>query len=383
MNRIKEVMKERVFTRYAIFIICTFSILYLIYYCINHIPVIVPALAHAFMYIKKLLNPLIIGLVLAYMINPLVNFVSRKTKLEKKKKGRLLSVVLTYIIILAAVIFVLYGFMALIMGHVVFDSLSKLVGSLISKVQVHQADILHWAQNLPYKTLSNHAQSYIENFAKWLSSSFNPSSFVNTATSVGGGIANLLIGLIMSIYLVIDDKYFVRIWNKSLDVFLPQKKEPINDLLHEIDFVLSKFIRGIVIDAFIVAILSSVALSILGLKFAVFIGIFAGICNVIPYFGPILGMIPAFTVGALTSGPMTGIIAVLILFIIQQIDGNLIYPKVVGDSTGLHPLFVLLAVTVGGGVAGLFGMVVAVPISGILKILLKKWIDKKQGLQVQ
>ena len=273
--------------------------------------------------------------------------------------------------------------MALIMGHVVFDSLSKLVGSLISKVQAHQADILHWAQNLPYKTLSNHAQSYIENFAKWLSSSFNPSSFVNTATSVGGGIANLLIGLIMSIYLVIDDKYFVRIWNKSLDVFLPQKKEPINDLLHEIDFVLSKFIRGIVIDAFIVAILSSVGLSILGLKFAVFIGIFAGICNVIPYFGPILGMIPAFTVGALTSGPMTGIIAVLILFIIQQIDGNLIYPKVVGDSTGLHPLFVLLAVTVGGGVAGLFGMVVAVPISGILKILLKKWVDKKQGLQVQ
>ena len=106
----------------------------------------------------------------------------------------------------------------------------------------------------------------------------------------------------MSIYLVLDDKYFIGIWNRTLEIFIPSRKESINHLLHEIDFVLSRFIRGIAIDACIVAIFSLIAISILGLKFAVFVGVFAGICNVIPYFGPILGMIPAFLIGALTDG---------------------------------------------------------------------------------
>ncbi len=380
MNKIKEVMKDRVFTRYAIFIICTFSILYFIYYCINHIPTIVPAVLHGVGYIKKLFTPLIIGLVLAYIITPLVNLIGRKTKLDTKKRGRIASVIITYILIVAAVILMLYGFMALIMGHLVFDSLSKLIDSLIVNVKSHEADILKWAENLPYKTLSHHAQSYVEGFIKWLSSNFNPSSFVHTATTVGGSIANLIIGIIMSIYLVLDDKYFIGIWNRTLEIFIPSRKESINHLLHEIDFVLSRFIRGIAIDACIVAILSSIALSILGLKFAVFVGVFAGICNVIPYFGPILGMIPAFLIGALTDGPMTGVLAVILLLVIQQIDGNLIYPKVVGESTGLHPLFVLLAVTVGGGISGLYGMVLAVPVAGVLKILFNKWVSRKTSI---
>ena len=180
--------------------------------------------------------------------------------------------------------------------------------------------------------------------------------------------------------MVLDDKYFIGIWNRTLEIFIPSRKESINHLLHEIDFVLSRFIRGIAIDACIVAILSSIALSILGLKFAVFVGVFAGICNVIPYFGPILGMIPAFLIGALTDGPMTGVLAVILLLVIQQIDGNLIYPKVVGESTGLHPLFVLLAVTVGGGISGLYGMVLAVPVAGVLKILFNKWVSRKTSI---
>lgn len=367
MNKIKEVMKDKVFTRYAIFIICTFSILYLIYYCINHIPIIVPSILHGLGYIKKLFTPLIIGMVLAYMITPLVNLIGRKTTLDETKKGRVACVIVTYILIIAVITLMLYGLMALIMGHLVFDSLSKLLESTIANIQSHEADILHWARKIPYKTVSTHAQAYIESSIKWLSSNFNPSSIIKTATSVGGSIVNIVVGIIMSIYLVLDYKYFIDFWNKCLNLFVPKRADSINGLLREIDFVLSRFIRGIAIDACIVAVLSSISLSILGLKFAVFVGIFAGICNVIPYFGPILGMIPAFTVGALTSGPMTGVVAVLLLFIIQQIDGNLIYPKVVGESTGLHPLFVLLAVTVGGGISGLYGMVVAVPTAGILK----------------
>jgi len=115
-----------------------------------------------------------------------------------------------------------------------------------------------------------------------------------------------------------------------------------------------------------------------GLEFAVFVGIFAGICNIIPYFGPIIGMVPAFIIGVLTDGIWQGLIAIIVLFVIQQIDGSLIYPRVVGSSTGLHPLFVLLAVSIGGFYFGLVGMILAVPIAGIIQIFVRRWAAAKE-----
>ncbi len=131
-------------------------------------------------------------------------------------------------------------------------------------------------------------------------------------------------------------------------------------------------------DALIVAILTSIGFTIIGLKFAVFLGIFAGIANVIPYFGPVIGTIPAFLIGLLTSGVKEGLLAIVVLLVVQQIDANLIYPRVVGGSTGLHPLFVLLAVTIGGAYGGLVGMIIAVPIAGIVQLYVQKWVRKRE-----
>jgi predicted PurR-regulated permease PerM len=165
----------------------------------------------------------------------------------------------------------------------------------------------------------------------------------------------------------------------QLDLFMPTRKETLNGTLHEIDGVVSKCIKGIAIDATIIAILSATGLTLVHIKFAVFLGLFAGVCNVIPYFGPFIGMIPAFLVGTLTTDLLHGAMAVVVMFIIQQFDSNLIYPKVVGKQTGLHPLYVLLAVTIGGGVGGLLGMVLAVPIAGVIKLFFDKYVDKKQA----
>ncbi|MFQ7472579.1 MAG: AI-2E family transporter, partial [Anaerovoracaceae bacterium] len=142
--------------------------------------------------------------------------------------------------------------------------------------------------------------------------------------------------------------------------------------------VLSKFIRGALLDALFVAILSSVGLSIMGLEAAVFIGVFAGIANVIPYFGPVLGMIPAFLMGFFTEGFWSGALAVIILLVVQQIDSNIIYPKIVGTSTGLHPLMVLLAVSVFGYFGGILGMLIAVPIAGIIQVFVLKWANSRE-----
>lgn len=137
--------------------------------------------------------------------------------------------------------------------------------------------------------------------------------------------------------------------------------------------------RGVLLDSLIISIISSVGFFIIGLKFAVFLGIFAGISNIIPYFGPIIGMVPAFIVGVFTDDIKQGLFALLVLIIVQQLDGNLIYPKVVGGSTGLNPLVVLLAVSFFGHFYGIGGMIIAVPATAILQILFLKQLKKVEN----
>ena len=166
-----------------------------------------------------------------------------------------------------------------------------------------------------------------------------------------------------------------------MPVFLRKERlESIEENLRDVDSILSKFIRGVMIDSMIIALASSISLSLLGVRFAVFLGIFAGVANVIPYFGPVMGMIPAFIIATFNDSITKGLMAILILFIIQQIDGNVIYPKVVGSSTGLRPLVVIVAMTLFGYYWGILGMVIAVPLSSILQMFFLKWLHKKADL---
>ena len=213
----------------------------------------------------------------------------------------------------------------------------------------------------------------------WFSENFSASTAVSVISGAVGSVVNFVIGAIVSIYLMKDKDFFLSIWRKFLHLVLPQRANAaVTETLNEVNGVLSQFVRGALLDAVFVAILSSIGLSIVGLDFAVFIGVFAGIANVIPYFGPLIGMIPAFLIGWLTSDFVHGVLAVLVLVIVQQIDSNIIYPKVVGSSTGLHPLAVLLAVSVFGYFGGIIGMILAVPIAGILQVFILKWAYRQE-----
>ena len=161
------------------------------------------------------------------------------------------------------------------------------------------------------------------------------------------------------------------LWNKTTRIVLPGKVcVSLNGILGDINKVLSRFLRGQLLDALILAILSSVGLSVIGLDFAVVIGCFAGLSNIIPYFGSLIGITLAVIVGLLSGGLSKAVLAVIVLLIIQQIDGNIIYPHVVGSSTGLHPVFVLLAVIFAGHFWGITGMIVAVPTAACIRLFL-------------
>ena len=380
----------------SFFIVFNAVLLYVIYFILKNIGPIASWIVGCLDVLVDAFWPLILGLILAYLLNPLSELIDSKVvcrlirlpddpvKAEKRKNlAHFISVVLTYILVIAAVLAIIYGFAVMIIGKVVFRDLSTLVQDLLYGIVQYEDTFRSWianvAANLPDGALSDKLGEVANVVMHWISENINASSVITFFSSIGGSVVNVLIGIIISIYLMKDKQFFLGLWRKFLHLVMPQKGHAVlTETLSEVNDVLSKFIRGALLDALIVAILSSIGLTILGLEASVFVGVFAGICNVIPYFGPVMGMIPAFLMGLCTDGLLTGIIAAAILVAVQQIDSNIIYPKIVGSSTGLHPLMVLLAVSVVGYFFGIIGMLLAVPLAGIIQVFVVKWAESKE-----
>lgn len=390
MQTLRDLLKDKKLMKYSLFVVFTMVLVYLAYFIIKNLDTIFGACAGAIGSLADAFSPLLLGLVLAYVLNPAVEFFDDKLikkifrdipdsdkSVKRKKKQRIISAAVTYITIVVGILAVVYIFASLLVGHIDTSSFSKTVGAVTDYISSLGETIKGMTNGGASNALTEKLSSIGDAAVKWLVSNLSVSRFVEHFTSLGSGIVNFVLALLVSFWLVLDKDFFVGGCKKVLAAVLSDgayrsfKKNCL-----EIDQILSQFIRGICLDTVIIAVLSSIALSICGLKYAVLIGIFAGLCNVIPYFGPVMGMIPAFFVGLMNGGLVAGLIPVIALFIVQQVDSNFIYPKVVGSSTGLHPVIVLIAVVVGGAYGGIIGMLIAVPIASILKLYFFKGVDK-------
>jgi predicted PurR-regulated permease PerM len=393
MSKFQDMLKDRMFVRYGAFILFTATLLYIIYLVLTNISFLTGIAIAALASLSAALAPLIIGLIIAYIINPLVTLVENKVarrmvripndsdKADKsKRRVRTTSVLITYLFIILLLVLILYSVASLLLGKLMFNiSIPDLYDQTLVSILAYQETINNWVANLPSGMFSEQLDGVVQSVIQWITDNFSAESAMGIVSGVGVSIFNFVIGVMVSIYLSIDKDFFIRLWSNTMTLLLPEKGSiALERTLKEINGVTSKFMRGVLLDAFIVAVLSSVSLMIAGLEFAIFVGIFAGICNIIPYFGPIIGMVPAFIIGFLTDNIWQGLIAVAVLFVIQQVDSSLIYPRVVGSSTGLHPLFVLMAVSIGGYYAGLVGMILAVPIAGIVQIFIRRWAASKE-----
>lgn len=313
------------------------------------------------LYILKAFLPLFIGLILAYVLNGPVEYVGSKLKSSsrsflspKSPKGRGLAIIITYISVLVILISIVYAFVILMLGAIPKGDFNSTIQEII--VYVNSSQLL----------------------SRWFSKYFSAENIVNLASTIASLLINLLLGTVASIYLLKDKEFFLTLWQNFFSIVLPQKTHGVVcEILHDINVVISTFLKGALVDSLIVSLLSSLALSLLNIKYAVVIGIIGGLLNVIPYFGPFFGMVPAFVVALSNQGITKAVISVVTLFLVQQLDSNYIYPKIVGTTTGLHPLFILLSVSVMGYFAGILGMLLAVPIAGIIQVLIKKWAYSK------
>lgn len=387
MTKLKEWFADARYMKLCFYVIFTVGILYIFYFILKHIDIVFGAGVTAVSSILAALSPLLIGLFLAYLISPVVELVDRRlmcrlflrtphtAKGQKKQIStrRTASIVFTYLVFFLVFCVVLYVFAFLIIGQFAFQSLTGLLDSVTQYFIQYEDSFRNLAAQIPTGGVEDKLQESAADIAAWISDHFSANAVFTFIGNLGGGILNIVLGIVVSIYLIKDKDYFLGLFEQaSTRVLPPRAKKGLDHALYDINQVLSQFLRGQMLDALIIAVLSSIALSVIGLDFAVFIGCFAGLANVIPYFGPFLGMVPAVLIGLLSGGFSQAALAVVLLLVIQQVDSNIIYPRVVGSSTGLHPVAILVSVTVGGYFGGIIGMLIAVPIAASIRLFFIK-----------
>jgi len=318
--------------------------------------------------LTELLMPVLYSVILAYLLNPLIN------TLEKKGISRGWSIIGIYLVIATSIFLISISLFPKIAQE--FENLIKVLPSYFNKAYVFLNGIYEKysksMDNLPieFQTIDEVVKENLNEIQLTLITYIK--SIANTIINMFSRIFTFVIIPIFTFYFLKDKEYFRR----KIYLTIPKAYRcDVGRIAREIDIVLGKFIRGQLIIATFIGSATAIALLILGIDFAFIIGLIAGIADVIPYFGPIIGIIPAL-IFALLDKPIKAIWVIIAFVIIQQIESNILAPKIVGDSVGLHPIIVIIALLIGGSFFGIIGMLLAVPVAAIIKITSAFIIEK-------
>lgn len=334
-------------------------------------------------YIIKIFMPFIIGVMIAFVLNVLLNVVENKLfkKLNEKngkvwkKIKRPTSLITTFIIIIALIAFILGLLIPQLQNTATiftenFDSYKKESIKILDKIGIDDKDIKVLNKNI--EKIKGEVTSYVgDNKQEIVQTTFG------VASSVVGTITSLVLGIVFAIYILLKKEDLARQSRKVLKAYLPEKKEKrIREIANLSNKTFGNFISGQCLEALIIGVLCFIGMFILQIPYASTISVLVGFTALIPVFGAFIGtVIGAFLI--LMVDPTKAIIFIIFILILQQLEGNLIYPKVVGKSVGLPGIWVMVAVTVGASIAGVLGMLLSVPICSVLYSILKTDVNNR------
>lgn len=373
---------DRKYLKKILYVVLTATLIFISYNVVFNFREILNNIINIIKAIFSIISPLIIGCIIAYLLYPLSKIIHLflAKVLGPKYKTHLISILLTYFVVVLLFIVLIYSIYAMIGGQISRnETLSVMFGTIGDYIKRYNELFDYINTKITQSGLSLNLKGYLSQAIQQVYSylSFSINSTVQLFTGIGNGILNSFIGIFISFYLLKDFDFFKRLYLNSVSLIMKESKfKNLNKTIFEINYIISRFIRGQLLDGLIVGIISSIGLSIIGLDFAILIGFTAGIANIIPYVGPLIGCIPAIIIGILSPNPIIALWAVIVLLAVQQLDGAVISPKVVGDSMGLHPIFIIMAITIGGSIAGIMGMLLSVPIAGIIKLFIMKIVTK-------
>jgi predicted PurR-regulated permease PerM len=368
---------------------CVIAAALLFYFAVGNITVFGNAVSR----LVSILAPFIWGLVICYLLSPLMRSVENRLFLplarklyrkNKKNDGRRFARALTVVFCEIVLILVLVALVYLIIPQMLSS-----VQTLISNSGVYVDNLSKWADGLfkNYPVLDDYLGGFLDNFntnlGNWLETKLLPrvGSVVTSVTSGVYGVAksiyNLIIGIIVSIYLLSDKEGFVAaVKRMTYSVFSVETADRLRSGLNFVDRTFMSFLNGKLLDSLIIGIICYIVCSILKMPYTLLVSVIVGVTNIIPFFGPLIGAVPSALI-ILMVDPTKCLIFIIFVIILQQIDGNIIGPRILGNSTGITGFWVMFSIILGGGLFGFWGLLLGVPVFVVIYSLVTSLIVKK------
>ena len=319
----------------------------------------------------QILSPFLVGILIAYILylpSRRIEKTLGKSKVKFiKNKARPISVIIIYLLILVILIVAMKFLIPK-----VYDSIVE----LINNSQGYITDIINKFSALPEESFLK--KDFLEQAIAKLKEIdiMQILNYISGIFSFATSLLNIFVAIVVSVYVLAARGKLVKSLKKFIiAVFKPKTAELIIKYFNNSNEYFFKFLSSQVLDGIVVGLLTSIAMSLLGVKYAVLLGFMIGLFNLIPYFGAIIAVIVAIIITLFTGGLGQAVLMAIIVIILQQIDANIINPKIIGNSLSISPLLVIFAVTVGGAYFGVLGMFLAVPIFTVIKLLIEEYID--------
>lgn len=316
--------------------------------------------------ILKVISPVFIGILVAWLLDPVVKW------LNKKGMRRGLGTTLSYVVIIGSIVLIVSCMIPVLTNQI--TEFAKVIPTVIDTVKTWITNIfdnLNRIEGFDAITVKNNIFSRIEEIGSDLTNGL-PTSLFNVLKSTFSGIGNIVIGLIIGFYFLLG---FENV-DDTLITLLPKKYQgEAKKLTGDVNNSLRSFVSGALLDCTFVFVITSLGLGIIGLQAPLLFGLFCGITNIIPYVGPYIGGAPAVIVG-FSQGPIIGILTLIIIVIIQFLEGNLLQPLIMSKTTKLHPVTIMVGLLLFGHFFGILGMVISTPIISALKAIFMHFNEK-------
>lgn len=327
----------------------------------------------------NVIAPFMGGLLIAYILYIPASRIEKRFKKSKnkliKRNARKISTLIAYIVAIIIIVVII---------NLILPAVISSVVKLVNNFQGYYQTLLDEISRLPEDSFwkSNQVKSILDSVKKIdLSKIINVDTimqYAKGAISLVTGVIDIFVMIIVSVYALLERGKILRfIKGLSLAILNEETCIKIGKYFNDTNKIFYKFLSSQIIDALIVGVLATIVMSILKVEYAVLLGFMVGVFNIIPYFGAIVGVIIAILITLITGGISQAIWMGIFVTILQQIDANIINPKIVGNSLEISPLLIIFSVTVGGAYFGVLGMFLAVPIAAVLKILINDYIEYK------
>ena len=344
----------------------------------------------------SILQPVTIGLVLAYLISPIVNFEERHLlplALDKMKSEKKARKTVRAVSIITALVFV--GVIIGVLLQMVIPELYRSINGMIDTMPKQVSNFMEWIS--AYVNEDSEIAGYLEMaltkgtefFENWAKTDFLPQTRNLIAGLTSGVIIavrllfHVIIGIILSIYILMSKEALIGQSKQIVyALFSGKRANRIIRTVHKSNEIFGGFISGKILDSAIIGILCFLCLYVMKMPYVVLVSVIVGVTNVIPFFGPYLGAVPS-AILIMLANPIKGLYFIIFILVLQQVDGNIIGPKILGDSTGLSSFWVVFAILVGGGLFGVPGMIIGVPLLAVIFYIIRNALDhvmEKKGL---